>query len=419
MEAYHIKGRTRLYGERRINGAKNAALPILAATILTGKKCELHNVPDIKDIRSMIGILEELGCEASFEENVLYIDTGGLRRDFVSMDRMKEMRSSVFLMGALLGRSGSAVMGQPGGCNIGKRPIDLHLYALKQLGAEITELEDVIVCKCRKLKGAEINFSFPSVGATENAMMAAVKAEGVTVINNCAMEPEICDLQNFLNGCGARIKGAGSKRICIEGVRDLRGCCHSVIPDRIETGTYLAAAAATGGEILLHNAPPAYLKTILQKLIETGCTVGVKKDKIYVKAKSRLKAIESIETGPYPQFPTDLQSPFLSMLTTAKGKSCIAENIFEKRFALAEELKKLGADINITGRCAYINGVRELNGGVVNACDLRGGAALVIAGVMAEGETVVNGIEHIERGYEDLAGAFNSLGADIRKIDVR
>lgn len=417
MESYHIRGGSKVKGEYRVKGAKNAALPILAATILCGAECQLSNIPQITDVYSMKKILNELGCKIDTSEETVIVDSRWLVADTISLKRMKEMRSSVFLLGALLGRCGSAVISQPGGCNIGSRPIDLHLHALRMLGTEIIEKDDVIVCKASKLRGANIEFTFPSVGATENAIMAAATAEGQTILKNCAMEPEICDLQDYLNLCGADIRGAGTKTIHINGCAALYGGEHRIIPDRIESGTYLAAAAATGGEIVLNNVESSHIKIILEKLMETGCTVRVERDKIYFKACDKLKSLNKIITGPYPEFPTDLQSPFLTMLTLADGRSYVEETIFENRFAFINELKKMGADICIKDNHAIITGVKELQGTRVAATDLRGGASLAIAGLMAEGETIVEGIEHIERGYTDFSQTLRSLGANIRKTN--
>ncbi|QIB70093.1 UDP-N-acetylglucosamine 1-carboxyvinyltransferase [Aminipila butyrica] len=415
MESYHIRGGHKISGECCVKGAKNAALPILASTILSGAECQLSNIPEITDVCSMKKILDELGCKTDTSGETVIVDSRGLMTDTISLERMREMRSSVFLLGALLGRCGSAVISQPGGCNIGSRPIDLHLYALKKLGAEIFETEGVILCKASKLRGADIHFSFPSVGATENAIMAAATAEGHTVLHNCAMEPEITDLQDFLNACGAQISGAGTKTIHIWGRQALHGCSYRIIPDRIESGTYLAAAAATGGQITLQHAQAAHLESILQKLIETGCEIGVKEDKIYLKAPKRLKPLSRLVTGPYPAFPTDLQSPFLTMLTQAEGKSAVEETIFENRFAFTEELRKMGAQITVEGNRAAVEGIGGLQGCHIQATDLRGGASLVIAGLMAQGETILEGIEHIERGYADFSQTLRGLGADIRK----
>ncbi|QHI73049.1 UDP-N-acetylglucosamine 1-carboxyvinyltransferase [Aminipila terrae] len=417
MESYHIRGGNKISGEYSVKGAKNAALPILAATILSGAECQLSNIPQITDVCSMKKILNELGCKIDTGDETITVDSRELVADTISLKRMREMRSSVFLLGALLGRCGSAVISQPGGCNIGSRPIDLHLYALRKLGVEITEEDDVITCKANKLRGAVIDLSFPSVGATENAIMAAVTAEGHTELNNCAMEPEICDLQDFLNSCGADINGAGTKTIHINGCSSLHGGNHRIIPDRIECGTYLVAAAATGGEITINNVKSQHLKSILEKLIETGCEVGVKRDKIYLKACSKLNALDRIITGPYPEFPTDLQSPFLTMLTLAEGKSYVEETIFENRFAFTNELRKMGADIQVENNRAFVTGVGTLQGCRVAATDLRGGASLAIAGLMAQGETIIEGVEHIERGYADFSQTLKSLGADIRKTN--
>ncbi len=417
MESYHIRGGNKVNGEYSVKGAKNAALPILAATILCGEECILSNIPEITDVCSMKKILNELGCKTDTNGENITVNSKGLVADTISLKRMKEMRSSVFLLGALLGRCGSAVISQPGGCNIGSRPIDLHLYALRKLGTEITEKDDVIICKANKLRGTPIEFDFPSVGATENAIMAAVNAEGQTILKNCAREPEIVDLQDFLNSCGAKIQGAGTNTIYINGCKELHGGIHRIIPDRIECGTYLVATAATGGEILIRNSEGNHIKSILEKLEETGCIVRVERDKIYLKSCERLSSLEKIITSPYPGFPTDLQSPFLTMLTLAKGKSYVEENIFENRFAFTNELKKLGADIYVKDNYAIINGVDELKGCKISATDLRGGASLVIAGLMAQGETIIDGIEHIERGYANFSQNLRKLGADIRKTN--
>ncbi|MFV0518514.1 MAG: UDP-N-acetylglucosamine 1-carboxyvinyltransferase [Aminipila sp.] len=419
MESYHIRGGNKISGEYTVKGAKNAALPILAATILCGAECQLSNIPQITDVSSMKRILTELGCKADTSNGVVIVDSKELVADTISCKRMREMRSSVFLLGALLGRCGSAVICQPGGCNIGSRPIDLHLHALRMLGTEVIERDDVIICKANRLRGANIEFSFPSVGATENAIMAAVTAEGSTTLKNCAMEPEIWALQEFLNTCGADIHGAGTNTIHINGKSKLTGGEYKIIPDRIESGTYLVAAAATGGEIVLNCTNSRHLESILEKLKETGCEVGVKQDKIYLKANKQIDCIKDIITGPYPDFPTDLQSPFLAMLTTAKGKSSIKETIFENRFAFTKELEKMGANITVRDNCATVKGVEFLRGNRVTATDLRGGAALVIAGLMAHGETIIDDIEHIERGYADFSRTLRSLGADIRKTNDR
>jgi UDP-N-acetylglucosamine 1-carboxyvinyltransferase len=417
LESYHIRGGNRICGEYSVKGSKNAALPILAAALLCDGECEITNAPQISDVNSMKKMLEELGCSITAKGGTLVIDSKNITADTISLERMKEMRSSVFLMGALLGRCGSAVLSQPGGCNIGSRPIDLHLLALRRLGVEICERDNLVICRGCRLKGANINFSFPSVGATENAMMAATAADGQTILSNCAREPEILDLQTFLNACGADISGAGTDIIHINGGRPLHGACHKIIPDRIECGTYMAAAVATRGEILISNAESRHLASILQKLKETGCTIRVERDKIYVKATMPLKALDRLITGPYPRFPTDLQSPFLTMLTMAEGSSLVEETIFENRFTFTSELIKMGADITIEENSALVRGVKRLNGTVIKATDLRGGAALTIAGLMAEGTTVIQNIEHIERGYANFPEALKSLGADIRKKD--
>ncbi len=428
MDSYHITGGEKLAGDHRLKGAKNGVLPILAATVLTGEPCEICSCPSLSDVHTMVEILRSLGCSVTWDEDNIRVDAKTVDQWEIPERLMKGMRSSVFLMGPLLARCGQVAMTQPGGCAIGDRPIDIHLSGLRMLGAEIEEDPHRIVCRARRLTGATIRMEFPSVGATENLMMAAAAACGETHIIHPAREPEIEDLQNFLNACGAQVAGAGTGEIVICGVGDRRatgpgsgtaplsGCVHRVIPDRIEAGTYLAAAAITGGEIRLLDSAPSQMAQTLARLKEAGCRVKVDKTSIWLTAPRRLRSVREIKTLPYPGFPTDMQSQFLSLLTLAEGESKITETIFENRFKHVDGLLRMGADVAVDGRTAYITGVAGLHGARVQAEDLRGGAALVLAGLAAEGETVVENICHIDRGYDKLEVVLNDLGAKIERI---
>lgn len=421
MDSYLISGGKILKGEVDIKGAKNAVLPILAACIATGKETVLHNCPDLSDVRSMIVILEELGCKINRISDTIIIDSKDIHNTKISAKLMREMRSSVFLMGPMIARFGQVTMSYPGGCEIGLRPIDIHISALKKLGVKVNEENGVIHCKGEKLIGNEIILSFPSVGATENAMLTAIGAKGETIIKNAAREPEIVDLQNFLNSCGAEIKGAGTGRIIINGNEDLRQkglneTEYTVMADRIEAGTFLAAVAITKGEVYLNKINPEYMNMILAKIVETGCKIVTGNDFIWVKAPEILKPVAHINTEPHPGFPTDMQSQMLSLLTIANGDSVITETIFESRFKNVDQLLKMGAKVRMEGRNAIISGVDRIVGTRVVARDLRGGAALVIAGLGAEGETVVENICHIDRGYDKFEVALRNLGADIQRV---
>ncbi|AIS52706.1 UDP-N-acetylglucosamine 1-carboxyvinyltransferase 2 [Thermoanaerobacter kivui] len=416
MGKFKINGGNRLYGELRVSGAKNSVLPILAASILNEGTCVLHDCPRLKDVYSMIEILEHLGCKITFKGNDIIIDAKDVKDSEIPDNLMRTMRSSIFLMGALISRNRSALMSFPGGCDIGHRPIDLHLKGLRKLGVKIEESYGYIRCEGAKVKGSEIHLDLPSVGATENIMLAAVKAEGVTIIRNAAKEPEIEDLQNFLNSMGAKISGAGTNTIVIEGVKKLHDTEYTIIPDRIVAGTYLCAAAMTQGELTVTNALKEHLEPLLSKLRETGCEIFTGNDYIKIVCNKRPKAVDMIVTLPYPGFPTDLQPQMVAVLSIANGTSIVTETIFDNRFKYTEELIRMGAGIKVDGRVAVIRGTEKLMGAKVVARDLRGGAALVIAGLGAQGTTIVEEAEHIDRGYEALEAALMSVGGDIVRI---
>ncbi|MBB6217004.1 UDP-N-acetylglucosamine 1-carboxyvinyltransferase [Anaerosolibacter carboniphilus] len=416
MSKFVIHGGNRLQGEIRVGGAKNAVLPILAATVLSGKVSILTDCPNLKDVHTMIEILRSIGCRISFEDAVITIDTSTLSSYEVPEGLVREMRSSIFLMGPILGRCGKIKISYPGGCEIGPRPIDLHIKALEALGVKITEAHGFLECEVLGLKGCEIHLDYPSVGATENAILAAILAEGTTRIINAAKEPEIVDLQDFLQKMGAKIHGAGTSEIIIEGVKELREAEHRIMPDRIVTGTILAAGAATGGDILVTNAIASHVHPIISKLKECGCLILEKGDTLKLKAPERIRAVDTVKTLPYPGFPTDMQAQFMALMTVARGTSFFTETIFENRYKHVDELTRMGAKIKIDGRVAVIKGVKKLTGARVFAKDLRGGAALVIAGLIAEGITTVEDIVHIERGYEQFDKMLEQLGANIYKI---
>ena len=418
MEKYIINGGNKLYGNVRIQTAKNSVLPILAATVLTDKKVEILNVPQITDVKNMVKILSCLGCKASYEEDNIIIDSSSADCYEIPSALARELRSSVFLLGAVISRFHSAKIAYPGGCDIGLRPVDLHLNGLKRLGVQITEKNGYIICKCEKLKGNEIMLDCPSVGATENIMLAAVKAEGTTVIKNAAREPEIEDLQNFLNRIGAKITGAGSGTVRIDGVSKLYGCQYQPIPDRIEAGTFLIGAAMCGGEITADGIYPENISSLIHKLAENGCKIHINNDRIVLENHKTLTSVKSVETRPYPGFPTDLQAQYTALCCICGGHSIITENLFETRFKYVPELKKMGADITVIDRNAVVRGVEKLKGASVLAYDLRGGAALVLAALTADGYSEVLDISHIDRGYGSLEYKLKKLGADIKRITV-
>ena len=412
MLSYIIEGGKKLEGIVKISGSKNSALPIIAATILNAGKTTLYNVPNIQDTQMMYRILETLGAKIEKKNGKIKIDTSKIEKFEIPPDLMHKMRSSVILAGALLGRYKKAVFSYPGGCDIGSRPIDLHLKSFEKLGIQVNQNHGSIECNAEKIQGEKIDLDFPSVGATENAILASVLASGTTIITNAAREPEIIDLQNFLNKMGAKIVGAGTDKIQIEGVKSLKDISYNIMPDRIETGSFLCFAAATKGNIILENVNATHITPIINKLEESDCKIEVNKNKIKIVAPKKLKAID-LKTMPYPGFPTDMQSVFAAMLSTAKGTSIIVENIFENRYKYTQELNKMGAKITVEGKSAIIRGVRKIYGADVKATDLRGGAALVLAGLMAKGKTHIDNIEYILRGYEKLDYKLRNLGANI------
>ncbi len=418
MDKYVIKGGNRLEGSVAVQTAKNAVLPILAAAVLTDEKVKVLNIPDITDVRNMINILGCLGCKIERTGGDVVIDSS--RADNCEIPRVlaHELRSSVFLLGSVISRFRRAKIAYPGGCDIGLRPVDLHLSGLKRLGVEITESNGYIMCECKKLVGNEIMLDCPSVGATENLMLAAVKAEGRTVINNAAREPEIEDLQNFLNSLGAKVRGAGSGSVIIDGVDSLGGSVYQPISDRIEAGTYLIAAAMCGGEVELGGVNAENLSSLLYKLRENGCKLYIKDDKIHIRSDRRPVAVKSVETQPYPGFPTDLQAQMTALCCVCSGNSIVTENLFETRFKYVPELRKMGADITVIDRTAFVRGVERLRGAAVVAHDLRGGAALVLAALAAEGDSEVLDISHIDRGYAGFEYKLVALGAKIKRVRV-
>ncbi|MDD4377226.1 MAG: UDP-N-acetylglucosamine 1-carboxyvinyltransferase [Eubacteriales bacterium] len=416
MEKYHIYGGVPIRGTYVARGAKNGALPILAATVAVPGIHRIKNCPDISDLKSMYKILKSLGCHVEVHDEAVVVDTRQLMEYKVPEDLMKEMRSSVFLMGGLLSRCGRASISKPGGCKIGKRPIDIHIYALREMGYKVDGNEETISFQ-GKVKGpCEINLPFPSVGATENIILAGLNTEETITVKNCAKEPEIIDLQNFLNNCGAKISGAGTGIIRIEKSQNLQGTEYEVLGDRIEAATYLMAAAATAGHLIVEKINPVHIDSVLHVLTKMGCNIRCSHMRIELSAPKVLLGGINVKTGPYPDFPTDCQPQLMTLLSIAKGESSIEETIFENRFAHSKELNKMGANIEILEKTAIIKGVPFLNGGGVSAQDLRGGAALIIAGLAADSETEISGINHILRGYENIDKNLRKLGGKIERI---
>ena len=415
MDKLLIKGGTRLLGEIAISGAKNAALPILCAGLLSAETLHLVNVPNLNDIATMLRLIAQMGVVVHNDGNGhISLNSQALNNPTAPYDMVKTMRASILVLGPLLARFGEAKVSLPGGCAIGARPVDQHIKGLQAMGAEIHVEGGYIHATAKRLKGARIVTEMVTVTGTENLMMAAVLADGETIIENAACEPEVLDLAHVLISMGAQISGAGSDTICIRGVEQLHGADHSIMPDRIETGTYLCAAAATGGEILLKTSGH-YLEAVLDKLREAGCTIRAEAASLHLTAPSRLKAV-NIRTAPYPAFPTDMQAQFMAINTIAEGTSLVRETIFENRFMHAVELTRLGANIHIEGHNAVVTGVAKLDGASVMATDLRASASLVIAGLVAEGETLIERIYHLDRGYERMEEKLIALGAQVKRV---
>lgn len=422
MAKFLVQKSAPLKGEVKISGSKNAVLPIMAAALLTEEKCVIKDVPALRDVDVMCSLLESLGAKVDkeLENNRVNIEASGNIVYEAPFDLVKMMRASILVLGALLIRTGRAVIHLPGGCAIGKRPVELHLKGLRALGATIDEAQlsrGIVDASVDKLKGSTIYLDFPSVGATEVIIMAAALAEGTTILENAAQEPEIVDLANFLNKMGARIKGAGTDTIKIEGVEKLKGVSHHVIPDRIEAGTFMVGAAMTGGNVLIKNVVPDHLKAVIAKLRECGADIEMTDEGVIVRGDKRPLKSTDVKTLPYPGFPTDMQSPFMALLTVAKGPSVVIETVFENRFMHVGEFNRMGANIKTDGNCAIIPGDKKLTGAQVVATDLRAGAAVVLTGLVADGTTEVSQIYHVDRGYENFVEKLRALGANIMRVE--
>ncbi len=421
MDKLIVRGGNRLVGTVKTSGAKNAVLPIIAASILGETPSRLDEIPKLEDVRTICGVLKYLGVKIDdSKEHELVLDTSRITAYEAPYELVRTMRASFVVLGPLLARMGHARISQPGGCAIGSRPIDLHLKGFEALGAKISQDHGFVEAYAPNgLKGADIYLDFPSVGATENIMMAACLAEGTTTLENPAEEPEIVDLANYLNQMGARIRGAGTDVIRIEGVKHMHGAEHTAIPDRIEAGTYMIAAAMTHGDVIIENVLAEHQKPLLAKLREAGVLIEEDIDRIHVACPGELKGV-NVKTLPYPGFPTDMQAQIMAMMTICQGRSTVMETVFENRFMHVVELNRMGANIATTGaRGAMIEGPAKLTGCEVNASDLRAGAALILAGLVAEGTTTVGNLHHIDRGYEDIVGKLKALGADIQRISVK
>ena len=417
MSQLLVRGGQPLHGEVTIQGAKNSVLPILAATVLTGDRVVLRGCPRLRDVDASIRILQSLGCRAQWEGDALTVDTAALNRCEISDILMREMRSSAIFLGAVLARLGRADISYPGGCELGPRPIDLHLSGLRDLGADIREEGGILHCTASRIAGRELMLSLPSVGATENLMLAACGAEGTTVISNAAREPEIVDLQDFLNACGAEVSGAGSTSVTIRGGKPLHGCEFRCMPDRIVAATYLCACASAGGEVYLRGARERHLATVADALRQAGCTVAGDGEGIACRCRRRLRAVRPVRTAPYPGFPTDAQAVLMAAMLKSRGTTVFEENIFENRYRHVDELTRMGAEIRVAGRVAVVTGVERLSGAAVRCTDLRGGAALCVAALAADGETRIFETAHIDRGYEDIVRDLRALGADAVRSD--
>ncbi|MFC5711539.1 UDP-N-acetylglucosamine 1-carboxyvinyltransferase [Thalassorhabdus alkalitolerans] len=412
MEKLMVEGGYPLNGKIHISGAKNSAVALIPAAILADSTVKIDNLPRISDVEILADLLEDIGAEVSYENQVMTVNPAGVIPMPLPNGRVKRLRASYYMMGAMLGKFKRAAIGLPGGCNLGPRPIDQHIKGFEALGARVTNEHGAIYLRADKLTGARIYLDVVSVGATINIMLAAVRAEGRTIIENAAKEPEIIDVATLLTSMGARIKGAGTNVIRIDGVESLHGCAHPIIPDRIEAGTYIIAAAAKGSEVIIDNVIPDHLESLIAKLREMGVQIDVGDDQLLIRSSPKLKSVD-IKTLVHPGFPTDLQQPITSLLTKAQGTSIVTDTIYNARFKHVDELRRMGADIKVEGRSALINGKTRLQGARVKASDLRAGAALVIAGLMAEGITEITGLEHIDRGYEDLESKLLSLGAKV------
>lgn len=419
MSYLTIEGGCPLSGHITVQCAKNSILPVLAATLLAGDTCRLTDCPHLSDVETASEILRHLGCTAAWDGGDLLVDTTHVTRWDIPETLMRKMRSSVIFLGAILSRCGQAELFYPGGCELGPRPIDLHLSALRTLGAEIGEVGGSLLCRAACLHGTEILLTMPSVGATENAMLAACGAQGITVISNAAREPEIVDLQAFLQKLGAHVQGAGTSTITVQGGASLHGCTHRCIGDRIAAATYLCAAAAAGGQVTLSGVDYRHLATVTTALHQAGCRLSCTADTITLTSDGALRAIAPVRTSPYPGFPTDAQALLMAALLRSEGATMFVENIFESRYRHVPELIRMGADIRLEGRVAVVCGVAALHGAVTRATDLRGGAALAIAAVQARGLTHIHDIYHIQRGYQDMVGDLQALGAQITAADVQ
>ncbi|HHT63323.1 MAG: UDP-N-acetylglucosamine 1-carboxyvinyltransferase [Bacillota bacterium] len=417
MERIVIEGGIPLRGTVNISGAKNAVLPVIAGSLLADGKCQLNDIPNLADVYNICEVLSGLGVEIGLSDHKLVVDASDILEFEAPYECVRRMRASFLIMGPLLARLGKARMSLPGGCAIGSRPIDLHLKGFEALGAEITIGHGYIEAQAKKLVGNRIYLDFPSVGATENIMMTATLAEGTTIIENAAEEPEIVDLANFLNAMGAKVKGAGTKVIRIDGVKHLCGTQHTVIPDRVEAGSFMVATAATGGNVLINNVIVDHLKSVVAKLKEAGVEVIEEEEGLRVIGPEEIVPVD-IKTLPYPGFPTDMQAQFMALMARSRGTSVITETVFENRFMHVDELNRMSANIRIEGHSAVVKGVSKLTGAEVKATDLRAGAALVIAGLSAEGKTSVGCIHHVDRGYENLVGKLQGLGAKITREEI-
>ncbi len=419
MDEIIVYGGKTLKGKITVSGAKNAVLPIIVASLLSEGCCRIQDVPRLADVETICDVLGELGATVEIEQGgTLKIKCQNIKKYEAPYDYVKKMRASVLVMGPLLARLGKAKISLPGGCAIGTRPIDLHLKGLEALGVRISMEHGYILAEADRLKGARVYLDYPSVGATENIIMAGALAEGTTIIENAAEEPEIVDLANFINSMGGNIKGAGTKVIKIEGVTSLGSTTHTIIPDRIEAGSFLVAGAITGGDLLLENVIIDHLKPVVAKLLETGAEVQEEGNGIRLRSNGVLKAVD-VKTLPYPGFPTDMQAQFMALMAATQGTSIITETVFENRFMHAEELRRMGADIKIEGRSAVVEGCEKLTGAQVKATDLRAGAALIIAGLAAEGETIISNTYHIDRGYDNIVEKLRSVGAHILRQEDR